>query len=268
MNETNAALLEFAVDLAVRAGEVTLAHFRRELAVEWKDDRSPVTIADREAERRCRQLIEARFPDDGILGEEFGATNPAARRRWILDPIDGTRSFVRGVPLYGVLVALEVDGEPTVGVLHFPALGETVAAANGEGCWHDGRRCRVSDVSDLEHALVLTTDTVLLQRYGRDDGWQRLAARAEISRTWGDCYGHALVATGRAEVMIDPVLEPWDAAALVPVISEAGGVYSDWHGRADHRGGSGISTNLALDRAVRSALGVGTGGDPSRPVAQ
>lgn len=247
-------LMEAAVEVAWQAGRVTLAHFQVGVDVERKEDATPVTVADREAERRARELIDRRFPGDGILGEEFGACRDGARRRWILDPIDGTRSFVRGVPLYGVLVAVEEEDEAVVGVLHFPALGETVCAARGEGCWWNGRRASVSEVARLDEALVLCTEAEDLERQGHADGWDRLRHDAGLVRTWGDCYGHALVATGRAEVMLDPVLAPWDAAALAPVIREAGGTFTDWSGVSGHRGGSGISTNAALARQVRDLL--------------
>lgn len=247
-------LLEFAVEVAWRAGRVTLAHFQTGIAAETKADASPVTVADREAERLARELIEARFPQDGILGEEFGATRPDAARRWILDPIDGTRSFVRGVPFYGVMLALEEGGDAVLGVLHFPALGETVYAARGEGCWWDGRRARVSAVDRLEDAVVLTTDVENIEARGFGAGWERLRRRVSFVRTWGDCYGHALVATGRAEAMLDPILSPWDAAALRPIVEEAGGVYTDWTGNPTHLGESGVSTNAALSAEVRRLL--------------
>ncbi len=245
---------EFAVELAWRAGRITLAHFQSGVATEVKADASPVTVADREAERLCRAAIERRYPEDGILGEEFGETRPEAPRRWILDPIDGTRSFVRGVPLYGVMIALEEGGEVGVGVLHFPALGETVSAARGLGCWWNGRRARVSDVSRVEDALILTTDAERLPRNELGEAWDRLRFRAGLVRTWGDCYGHALVATGRAEAMIDPVMKPWDAAALLPIVAEAGGVATDLAGRRTHTGGSVVSTNQGVADEVRALL--------------
>ena len=249
------SLLEFAVDLAWRAGRVTLAHFQTGVAVERKADGTPVTVADREAERLIRERIEARFPAHGIIGEEFGATRGQAARRWILDPIDGTRSFLRGVPLYGVMIALEEEGEAVLGVLHFPALGgESVYAARGHGCWWDGRRARVSDVSSLSSALLLTTDAERLSREGRGEAWDRLRSRAQLTRTWGDCYGHALVATGRAEAMLDPVLAPWDAAALAPIVDEAGGRFRDWSGDATHTAGNGISTNAVLAEEVQALV--------------
>lgn len=254
MNEPLREVLDFAVEVAWRAGRVTLAHFQTGIAAEAKPDATPVTMADREAELLARDLIEARFPQDGIVGEEFGETRTGERRRWIIDPIDGTRSFVRGVPLYGVLLALEDEGESVLGVLHFPALAETVYAARGVGCWWNGRRARVSDVARLEDAVILTTDVERLDARGQRAAWDELRSRANITRTWGDCYGHALVATGRAEAMLDPLLAPWDAAALHPVVQEAGGVFTDWNGRATHLGGHGVATNAALAEAVRGAL--------------
>ena len=248
--------LQFAVEMAHAAGDLTLRTFQGEVATERKPDRTLVTAADRGAEMLCRDMIEKRFPDYGILGEEFGETRPGAELRWILDPIDGTNSYVRGVPLYGVLIALEDcrAGKVVAGVIHFPALGETVSAAAGAGCWWNDRRAAVSGVSDLDSALVLTTDAERVLSQHRE-GWERLGDRAELARTWGDCYGHALVATGRAEAMVDPVLAIWDAAPLQIVVEEAGGVYTDWDGGRSYRGASGISTNAALADAVRDALG-------------
>jgi histidinol phosphatase-like enzyme (inositol monophosphatase family) len=259
--------LEFAVEVARRAGDVTLRHFRAGVSAELKPDRTPVTEADREAERVCRRIISDRFPHDGILGEEYGLERADAARRWILDPIDGTRTFVRGVPLYGVLVALEENREARVGVIHLPALGETVAAGTGLGCWWNDVRCRVSSVDRLEHALVLCTDSESFAAEGHRGKWSSLAERAGTVRTWGDCYGHALVATGRAEAMVDPVLADWDAAALLPILDEAGGRFTDWHGRATHRGGSGVSTNSRLAESLREVLGI-PGSDAATSVAE
>lgn len=255
-----AELMEFAVDAAARAGAVTLQHYQTALAAETKGDASPVTIADRDAERTLRALIAARFPDDGILGEEYGVIRPDAPRRWILDPIDGTRSYVRGVPLYGVLIALEEAGKVLLGVAHFPALRETVAAASGLGCWWNGRPARVSDVSRLEDSLILTTDVEKMEELGRRASWNAVRARAGTVRTWGDCYGHVLVATGRAEAMLDPVLAQWDVAALFPIVEEAGGVFTDWAGNRTHLGGSGIATNAGVADEVRGALRDAEGG--------
>jgi histidinol phosphatase-like enzyme (inositol monophosphatase family) len=248
-------LLEFAVEVAWRAGRIALAHYQTGITAETKPDASPVTAADRNAEQCARDLIETRFPHDGIVGEEFGATREGAERRWIIDPIDGTRTFVRGVPLFGSLLALEEAGEPVIGVMYFPALEETVYAARGAGCWWNGRRALVSDETRLERALVLTTDVENIEKQKFDAGWNRVRSRAGLVRTWGDCYGHALVATGRAEAMFDPVMSIWDAAALRPIIEEAGGVFTDWNGAVTHAGGSAVATNAGLARGIRELLG-------------
>jgi histidinol-phosphatase len=246
--------LAFAVDVAWRAGRATVAHFQTGIAAELKADASPVTEADRAAESVARRMIERRFPDDGLLGEEFGEARPAARRRWVIDPIDGTRAFVRGVPLFGVMLALEVDARPVLGVVHLPALQETVHAGRGLGCWWNGRRARVSDVDRLEDALVCTTDVPNIARAGRGAGWDRIVQRGCLTRTWGDCYGYVLVATGRAEAMLDPTLSVWDAAALPPIIEEAGGVITDWDGEASHRSGHLVATNARLADDLRALL--------------
>ena len=263
MSASRQLLLEFALEVARRAGDRTLLYFQSDLEIESKSDASPVTVADREAEQVARELIEEKFPQDGILGEELGHTNADAERTWILDPIDGTLSFVHGVPLYGVLVALEQGNEAIVGVVHFPALGESVYAAAGEGCWWNGAPAGVSTVSTLAEALVLCTNAAEIQRRGHGPRWHELERRAGMVRTWGDCYGHALVATGRAEVMLDPILARWDAAALAPIVREAGGVYTDWSGSSDHRSPSGISTNRVLASEVRSLLDAGSPGQGS-----
>lgn len=237
--------LEFAIDAAWRAGRLTLAHFQTGVSVDWKADASPVTIADRSAESLLRQLIEARFPDHAIVGEELGASDRDSTHRWILDPIDGTQSFIRGVPLYGVLVGLEIAGEPVVGVACFPALNEIVAAGAGLGCEWNGRPARASATARLADAVVVYSDAADLGRR-RPRAWARLQAETRVQRGWGDCYGHCLVASGRADIALDPIMSPWDCAALVPILREAGGTFTDWTGRASIDGGHAISTNGVL----------------------
>ncbi|HZA50549.1 MAG TPA: histidinol-phosphatase [Myxococcaceae bacterium] len=250
--------LLLAVDeVARRAGAVALQHFRQAIEVEVKSDRSPVTVADRAAEAAARALIEEKFPRDGIVGEEHGTVRPDARRRWIIDPIDGTRSFVRGVPLWGTLIAVAEGNEVLAGCMGFPATDEWIAAARGEGAWYNGGRCRVSDLAEMERAAVLTTDERFPMAPEWRAPWRELSARVELSRTWGDCYGYLLVATGRAELMIDPVLADWDSASLMPIIEEAGGVFTDVRGRRTAFGGSALATNAALAKQLRVALGVG-----------
>ena len=247
--------LAFALEIAREAGALTLEHFGSErLEVETKGDGTPVTRADRAAEQLLVERIRAAFPDDGILGEESGETRGRSGRRWILDPIDGTKSFVHGVPLYGTLVALEAEGRPVVGVICLPALREAVFAARGEGAFWardlGGREtispARVSGVDRLDRALLCTTSPRGFERSGHTAFYQRVRGRVAMERGWSDCYGHALVATGRAEVMLDPMMTIWDCAALLPVVEEAGGRFTDFSGAATHSGGSAISTNRAL----------------------
>lgn len=250
--------LEAAELFARAAGDLTLHHFGDVVAADSKGDGSPVTIADRQAEALLRERIRARFPGHGILGEEFGEEGSGSEVRWILDPIDGTRSFMRGVPLYGVLIGIEAGGEPVVGVAHFPALQrETVAAARGLGAWWNGRRAQVSRVGSLGRAALLTTDPErVLSTPGTGPGWRRLSRRAGLCRSWGDAWGHALVATGRAEIMVDPVLSPWDAAPLLTILDEAGGRFTDLRGEPGIHGGSGVSTNgLLHDEVLRELAG-------------
>ncbi len=247
-------LLEFAVDAAWEAGRITLAHFQTALTVEHKADRSPVTVADRRAEEKLRALIRQQYPHDAICGEEFGEDEGSSGYRWILDPIDGTKSFVRGVPLYGVMVGVEAGGEPLAGVVHLPALGEMVYAARGLGCFWNGRRTHVSSVDRLDQALLTVTNPAAFAPAGKEAAYKALCAATQVQRGWGDCYGHILVATGRAEVMLDPVMNVWDCAALQPIIEEAGGTFTDWKGQPTIYGGDAISTNGRLFEQVVSLV--------------
>jgi histidinol-phosphatase len=259
-------LLDFAAGLAREAGEITLRYFRRALTPERKADGSFVTAADREAERRLRAEIGRRYPADAIIGEEEGERAGTSARRWIVDPIDGTFAFVHGVPFYGVLVGVEIGGAAAVGVVNLPALGETVSAARGLGCHWNGEPARVSSVASLEEALLLSTDFRACARYGFGEAAAELQRRARNLRTWGDCYGHVLVATGRAECMLDPVMNVWDCAPLLPILEEAGGTFTDWRGHATIHGGNAVATNGALFGEVMSVIGSRTA-DPSRPVS-
>lgn len=244
---------EFAVSAAWQAGRQTLMHYQTGVAVQRKVDRSLVTEADRHAEQLLRGLITSRFPDHSIVGEEFGADDRASTHRWIVDPIDGTNTFVRGVPFYGVLVALEVDGTPVVGVSYFPALDEMIAAAQGLGCFWNGRRARVSQVTTLSEACVAYTDSRgVRERLG--DDWEALQEATALQRGWGDCYGHCLVATGRADIMLDPRMNPWDCAALIPILQEAGGRFTDWKGAIVIDGGDAVSTNGVLHDEILTRL--------------
>ena len=262
-DDATRSFLSIAIDIALGAGAITLEHFGKVRSADTKADGSPVTVADRETEAFLRDGIRERFPGHGILGEEFGEDPGSEPIRWIVDPIDGTRSFLQGVPLYAVLVGVEVEGIPMVGVAHFPALAETVAAGRGLGCsWVGGNggervSARVSDTADLAAALALTSDPGAILSSAIGQGWADLCRRVRLVRGWGDAYGHALVATGRADIMVDPVLCPWDAAALIPILSEAGGCFTDLRGVETPDGASGVSTNGRFHARVLEILNAG-----------
>jgi histidinol-phosphatase len=247
-------LLDFAVRVAREAGDITYRHFKGSVAAERKADSSFVTVADREAERHIRESIQRASPDDGILGEEEVEKLGSSNRRWIIDPIDGTYSYVHGVPLYAVLIGLEIDAEAVLGVMNFPALDEIVYAARGLGSFWNGEPARVSTTQSLSEALLLATDFGCGDEGGFGATMKDLERRVEARRTWGDAYGHALVATGRADVMLDPVMNVWDCAALVPVLEEAGGTFTDWQGQKTIYGGSAITTNGVLFAEVMKTI--------------
>ena len=249
-------LMQGASELARLAGGIALEYFGREMTVETKRDGSPVTIADRRAEEFARDWITRRFPDDGVLGEEFGTEQSGAARRWIIDPIDGTKAFIRGVPLWGTLVAVAEGTHVLAGAAFFPAVNELVVAGEGTGCWWNDTACAASTIADIGRATVVTTDDRFPGNAARGTAWRELVAGAGVCRTWGDCYGYLLVATGRADVMVDDTISPWDVAAFAPIVSEAGGILTDWYGEPTAFGKGAIATNAPLSRAVRSALGV------------
>ena len=238
------SMLDFALDAAWQAGRITLGYYQSGVAVERKSDNSPVTIADKTAEEYLRRIISQRFPDHGIIGEEFGSQPGSSSLSWVIDPIDGTKSFTSGVPLYSNLLAL-VEGDQTlVGVANFPALNETVYAARDMGCFWNGRRARVSTVSNLEDAVLLGSE---VRHFGdKDPAWQQLVNSTYIQRTWGDAYGYLLVATGRAEIMLDARMQVWDCAPFGVIMAEAGGTFTDWKGKSTIYGGESIATNGAL----------------------
>ncbi len=252
--------LAFAVDVAREAGSLILSYYQNDdLVVDHKVDSSPVTAADRGAEELIRQRIAKQFPGDGVLGEEFDDTPSENGYRWILDPVDGTKSFVHGVPLFGTLIGLEFEGRVVVGVCRFPALDEVVYAAEGSGTWWQQgdtvpRRAQVSKVAKLSDALFCTTTIAGWRPLGQQDVFDRLCQGTRLTRGWSDCYGHILVATGRADVMVDPEMNVWDAAALVPIAQEAGGHFLDWDGQPSIYSNNGLTVNAALKAEVLAVL--------------
>jgi histidinol phosphatase-like enzyme (inositol monophosphatase family) len=260
-----ATRLETAIAAARLAGRETLRWFGDAgLVVDVKADASPVTQADRAAEAILRRELLGAFPADAFLGEETGATAGTSGYEWIVDPIDGTKSFIRGVPLYATLVGCRHGGRGVLGVIAIPALDEMVHAARGGGAWHTKAAAapvaaKVSAKSTLRESLVCSSDFTSFARWsgGRHDGEAargRVESACGVVRTWGDGYGYLLVATGRAEIMIDPLLNPWDAAAVDVVVTEAGGRFSDWHGRDSIESGDGVATNGVVHGAVLDLL--------------
>jgi histidinol phosphatase-like enzyme (inositol monophosphatase family) len=245
-------LLSVAIEAAYLGGRRTLAYFNTGVPVERKGDNTPVTCADRECEQLIRQTIARYYPRHTLVGEEWGTAEGDAEYKWIIDPIDGTKTFIHGVPLYGVLIGVEVRGVPSVGVVYLPALDEMVSAAKGQGCLWNGRPARVSGMASLTDAAVMSSSIVSC--YGRSDGFARIAAKTYLQRTWGDCYGYVLVATGRAEVMLDAAMKVWDCAALMPVIEEAGGRFTTWSGEATIYGPDAVASNGVLHHQVLDLL--------------
>lgn len=243
--------LAFALQTALAAAEATLPHFRARVDYELKADDTPVTVADREAERAIRSAIEAAYPGEKILGEEQGGEDAADR--WVIDPIDGTKSFICGVPLYATLLSYEEDGVPVLGVCVLPALGEVVYAERGEGCFWNDRPCRVSRRSSLERAVVSGGGHLSMALAGRSEGFQWLAERVLATRTWSDAYGHALVATGRIEAMVDPVVSRWDVSAMAVIVREAGGSFTDFNGN-DALANEAVSCAPGVREAVLGAF--------------
>ncbi|WP_020401876.1 histidinol-phosphatase [Gracilimonas tropica] len=247
-------LLQAATEIAKIGGHHTLKYFQQEIDIISKADDSPVTIADKETEKVMRAEIQKRFPEHGIIGEEFGKTNPDSNIQWILDPIDGTKSFIHGVPFYTTLIGVLVDNEPQVGIIYAPALEELCAAAIGHGATLNGEPCKVRDTKTLEEATFLVTEIDRFREMGQQDLFLELLSKTKIHRTWGDAYGHMMVATGRADLMYDPELNIWDAAALLPVVKESGGVFSDTHGKQTIHSGNGYSTNKNLFPLVQEIM--------------
>lgn len=252
--------IAFALRLATAASNETLKFFRTsEYRVERKSDRSPVTLADKQAEQAIRALLQEFYPDDSILGEEFGRIEGATDYEWIIDPIDGTKSFISGVPLYSTLVAMTYQGAPTIGIIAIPAMGEIAVAAKGLGAWYGEsatglqlNRTRVSTQSQLSDGLFVVSQVDNFSRRNAMSAYHQLEAQSYVTRSWGDGYGYLLVATGRAELMVDPIVNPWDVAAVAPVIEEAGGKFTSWAGKSDIRAthcfaSNGLVHDVALD---------------------
>ena len=246
-----AELAELAQLAAANSAKVILPYFQTSLDVQKKADGSPVTIADKKAEQCIVDLIRTHRPNDGWLGEEFGSEPGSSGYRWIIDPIDGTIAFVHGVPLFGTLLAVQKDERTLLGLINMPALKETVLGVTGQGTFHNGHPCRVSQTAQLAQATVVTTSFTTLAQYHRQESFSKLVAQTTEVRTWGDCYGYVLVATGRAEIMVDPIVAPWDIAPMEPIITEAGGRITDLTGKNPSPLKHVLATNAILhDQAL------------------
>jgi histidinol phosphatase-like enzyme (inositol monophosphatase family) len=244
-----AARLAVALHVASAAGDLIMSHFRHgRLEAESKADGSPVTIADREAETCLRDGIRAAFADDAMLGEEHGGEAGTSGFTWVIDPIDGTVSFMHGVPVFGTLIGIERDGVPVAGVMHFPALDETAWAAKGGGAWHRAgsgapASATVSTCDTLADAMICTTSFDYFRGQPWEDAYLRLARASGRTRGWSDCHSELLLVTGRIDAVIEPELKPWDCSAIIAVLREAGGRFTDWQGEQENR--SGVSPGLA-----------------------
>jgi len=260
-----AGLVPFVRELAEESGELIRRYWRSPgLRVDVKDDATPVTDADRGAEELLRKRIRARFPDHGIIAEELGHERLDAEWIWVLDPIDGTKSFVSGVPLFGTLIGLLHRGEPVLGAIHQPVLRELCIGDNTTTTLN-GAPVRVRATARLADAVVLASDTTTAARYQDRDGWERLVAAARWVRTWGDCYGYLLVATGQADVMTDPIMAPWDLLPLIPVVRGAGGLITDWQGKEVVRATSSVAASPALHAQVIACLNAAAADDAAAP---
>jgi len=240
-----------ALEAARAAGEIAMKYYRGGFDVTIKADNTPVTQADQEAEKAIRAILGRATPGCGFLGEEFGQEGSTSRR-WIIDPIDGTKNFIRHIPIWAVLIALEEDGQVTTGVVHNPATGELFWARKGEGAWANGERLQVSTCVALKDAFLIHSGLNILRAAGYWAGFERLVDATSRQRGFGDYYGYSLVAEGKAEIYAEADLKPWDVAPMKILIEEAGGRLTDFAGKPDIYTGSVLATNgLLHDEVLR-----------------
>lgn len=247
-------LLDFAIQIADKAGKHTLAYYQSSYEIETKSDNSPVTIADREAEQLLRSEIEKTFPDHQILGEEFAPKETDSPFKWIIDPIDGTKSFITGVPFYSNLLALEYQGEIILGISNFPALNEMYYAAKGIGAFMNGKTIKVSGTKEISNSRIMVTDVRSLENAEKGIQAKSILNDSYFYRTWADAYGYALVASGRADAMFDPKMNPWDGAPFAIILKEAGGYFGDWNGVETIYGENAFSSNFILKEEILKRL--------------
>lgn len=248
-------LKTFCKTLADESGKIIKSYFRSGVKIETKTDESPVTIADKSAEEKMREMIMKEFPEHGILGEEFGKHNEDAEYQWILDPIDGTKSFISGAVTFGTLIALMKNGDPILGVINQPVLNEFLIGDNNSAKLN-GEPVNVREIGGLSGATLLTTDHLNIEEYQDLYKFEKLMRKVKMYRQWGDCYGYYLVATGFADIMIDPIMSVWDSMALVPVVRGAGGVITDYHGNDPVKGSSIIAASQKIHKQVIDILNI------------
>jgi histidinol phosphatase-like enzyme (inositol monophosphatase family) len=224
-------------------------YFRTSISVESKADFSPVTIADKSAEERMREIINKEFPLHGIIGEEFGNQNPDAEYVWVLDPIDGTKSFISGALSFGTLIALLKNGKPIIGVINHPILNEFLTGDN-QNCFLNENKVKIRNCSLINQAVLLTTDHLNIGSYQNQNKFNELIKKVKLYRNWGDCYGYYLLATGFADIMIDPIMSVWDSMALIPIINGAGGIITDFNGNDPVIGNSIVASNKEIHSEV------------------
>lgn len=240
---------KFSKYLADESGKIIRNYFRTHVSVDSKADASPVTIADKTAEEKMREMIMKEFPQHGIIGEEFGTHNESAEYKWILDPIDGTKSFITGTVTFGTLIALTKNGEPILGVINQPVLNEFLIGDNNS-CELNGLKTEVRKCSSLAEATLLTTDHLNIEKYQDAKKFDTLIRRVKLYRNWGDCYGYYLVATGYADIMIDPIMNIWDSSAVIPIICGAKGIITDYHGNDAAIGESIIAASPEIHQEI------------------
>uniref|UniRef100_A0A7V2ZLY3 Histidinol-phosphatase n=1 Tax=Ignavibacterium album TaxID=591197 RepID=A0A7V2ZLY3_9BACT len=239
--------------LADKSAEIIRQNFRKSIDVEQKSDLSPVTIADKQSEEIMRDIIHKEFPNHGIIGEEFGEEKPEADFVWILDPIDGTKSFICGALSFGTLIALTYKNQPVLGVINHPILNEFLIGDN-KICLLNDVQVKVREKNNLSEAVLLTTDHLNIKKYQNSEKFERLINSVWLYRNWGDCYGYYLLATGFADIMIDPIMSVWDTMALLPIVNGAGGIITDYHGHDATKGNSIIAATPKLHSKVIELL--------------
>jgi len=252
MNELN-EFKNFSKELAKVSSDIIKKYFRKAIPVESKADNSPVTIADKKAEEAMRELIMKHFPDHGIIGEEFGSVNNNAEYIWILDPIDGTKSFICGAYSFGTLIGLLKNKEPILGVYHHPILNDFLLGDNIETRINN-EITKVRNCENLSSAILLTTDYLNIEKYQNLEKFNTLIKKVKLYRNWGDCYGYYLLATGYADIMIDPIMSAWDLLPLIPIIKGAGGMITDYQGNNAIKGKSAVAASNQIHKEVISGL--------------